>query len=146
MFGPVQWVFAGGLDWVTRWIYGPLLRLAINWRYITVALAAAVFAITLAYVMSGRMGFGLFLNIRLAFWVAVGIPTAFMGAMLLLPTAGISINLVSMFAFIVALGIVVDDAIVVGENIYEYRQKGMKFIEAAIRGPMPSGARSARCR
>ena len=76
----------------------------------------------------------LFLNIRLAFWVAVGIPTAFMGAMLLLPSAAVSINLVSMFAFIVALGIVVDDAIVVGENIYEYRQKGMRFIEAAIRG------------
>ena len=76
----------------------------------------------------------LFLNIRLAFWVAVGIPTAFMGAMLLLPQTGVTINLVSMFAFIVALGIVVDDAIVVGENIYEYRQKGMRFLEAAIKG------------
>lgn len=75
-----------------------------------------------------------FLNIRLAFWVALGIPTAFMGAMLLLPTTDVTINLVSMFAFIVALGIVVDDAIVVGENIYEYRQKGMRYMEAAIRG------------
>ena len=75
-----------------------------------------------------------FLNIRLAFWVALGIPTAFMGAMLLLPTTDVTINLVSMFAFIVALGIVVDDAIVVGENIYEYRQKGLRFLEAAIRG------------
>ncbi|MEM9059757.1 MAG: efflux RND transporter permease subunit [Pseudomonadota bacterium] len=75
-----------------------------------------------------------FLNIRLAFWVAVGIPTAFMGAMLVLPQTDVTINLVSMFAFIVALGLVVDDAIVVGENIFEYRQKGMRFIEAAIRG------------
>ena len=76
----------------------------------------------------------LFLNIRLAFWVAVGIPTAFAGAMFLLPHTDSSINLVSMFAFILALGIVVDDAIVVGENIYEYRQKGMKYLDAAIQG------------
>ena len=59
----------------------------------------------------------LFLEIRLAFWVAVGIPTAFMGAMLVLPWTGAdSINLVSMFAFILALGIVVDDAIVDGRE------------------------------
>ncbi|MEL6997554.1 MAG: efflux RND transporter permease subunit [Pseudomonadota bacterium] len=76
----------------------------------------------------------LFLNVRLAFWVAVGIPTAFMGAMLVLPSTGMTINLVSMFAFIVALGLVVDDAIVVGENIFDYRQKGMPYLEAAVRG------------
>lgn len=77
---------------------------------------------------------GMFLEVRLAFWVMMGIPTSFLGAMLFLPSFGVSINLVSMFAFIIALGIVVDDAIIAGENIYEYRQKGMGRIEAAIQG------------
>ncbi len=74
------------------------------------------------------------LEFRLAFWVMMGIPTSFMGALLFLPGLDISINMVSMFAFILALGIVVDDAIVAGENIYEYRQRGMSHMEAAIRG------------
>ena len=77
---------------------------------------------------------GLFLQIRLAFWVMMGIPISFLGAFVFLPALGISINMVSMFAFIIALGIVVDDAIVVGENIYEYHQRGMSFTKAAIRG------------
>ena len=64
---------------------------------------------------------GLFLELKLAFWVTMGIPTSFLGALLFLPAMDVSINMVSMFAFIVALGIVVDDAIVAGENIYEYR-------------------------
>ncbi len=76
----------------------------------------------------------LFLEYRLAFWVTMGIPTAFMGAMLLLPGWDMSINMISMFAFIVALGIVVDDAIIAGENIYEHMQKGMPFMDAAILG------------
>ena len=76
----------------------------------------------------------LFLEIRLAIWVALGIPTAFMGTLLLLPYTGSTINMVSMFAFLVALGIVVDDAIVAGENIYEYRQQGMNPLDAAING------------
>ncbi|MEM7497694.1 MAG: efflux RND transporter permease subunit [Pseudomonadota bacterium] len=75
-----------------------------------------------------------FLEIRLAFWVAVGIPTAFLGAFLLLPLAGVSINMVSLFAFIVALGLVVDDAIVAGENIFEYRERGLEPVEAAVQG------------
>ena len=77
---------------------------------------------------------GIFLEIKLAFWVTMGIPTAFLGAILFLPGLGVSINMVSMFAFIIALGIVVDDAIIAGENIYEYRQRGMDTVEAAIRG------------
>ncbi len=77
---------------------------------------------------------GLFLEIRLAFWVTMGIPISFLGAFLFLPSMGVSINMVSMFAFIVALGIVVDDAIVAGENIYEYRMRGMCFTQAAIQG------------
>ncbi|AQQ71559.1 Swarming motility protein SwrC [Limihaloglobus sulfuriphilus] len=77
---------------------------------------------------------GLFLELKLAFWVTLGIPISFLGAFLFLPLMGVTINMISMFAFIVALGIVVDDAIVVGENIYEYRTRGMKHIDAAIKG------------
>lgn len=77
---------------------------------------------------------GLFLEFRLAFWVTMGIPTSFLGGMLLLYALGISINIVSMFAFIIALGIVVDDAIVAGENIYEYRSRGMSSMDAAMLG------------
>ena len=75
-----------------------------------------------------------FLEYRLAFWVTMGIPTAFLGSLLLLPLFDVSINMVSMFAFIIALGIVVDDAIIAGENIYEHMQKGIPFLNAAIIG------------
>ncbi|MHC4551787.1 MAG: efflux RND transporter permease subunit [Planctomycetota bacterium] len=77
---------------------------------------------------------GCFLEFKLAFWVTMGIPTAFLGAFLFLPQLGSTINMISMFAFIIALGIVVDDAIVVGENVYEYRNRGMDYVTAAIRG------------
>ncbi|MDD4073036.1 MAG: efflux RND transporter permease subunit [Desulfobacterales bacterium] len=77
---------------------------------------------------------GLFLEARLAFWVAMGIPTSFLGALLFLPFMDVSINMMSMFAFIVALGIVVDDAIVVGENVYFYRQQGHSYMRASILG------------
>ena len=76
----------------------------------------------------------LFLDLRLAFWVTMGIPTSFLGGMLFLPLLDVSLNMISMFAFIVALGIVVDDAIVAGENIYEMRAQGKSWPEAAIAG------------
>ncbi|WP_447527876.1 efflux RND transporter permease subunit [Vreelandella sp. TE19] len=76
----------------------------------------------------------LFLEARLAFWVTLGIPTAFLGAMLFLPWVGVSLNMMSMFAFIIALGIVVDDAIMVGENIYSYREEGYSLRDAAVKG------------
>ncbi|MCM8567975.1 efflux RND transporter permease subunit [Gramella jeungdoensis] len=76
----------------------------------------------------------LFLEYRLAFWVMMGMAISFIGGMILLPVIGVSINMISMFGFLVVLGIVVDDAIVVGENIYEYRQKGMSYLQAAIQG------------
>ncbi len=75
-----------------------------------------------------------FLEVRLAFWVMMGMTISFVGGLIFLPMVGVSINMISMFAFLVVLGIVVDDAIVVGENIYEYRQQGMDFLTAAIRG------------
>ncbi|MEZ4280866.1 MAG: efflux RND transporter permease subunit [Myxococcota bacterium] len=77
---------------------------------------------------------GLFLEPRLAFWVTLGIPTSFLGAFLVLPWLGVSINMISMFAFLIALGIVVDDAIVAGENVHEYRERGVEPVLAAIRG------------
>ena len=77
---------------------------------------------------------GMFLELRLAFWVMLGIPISFMGALLLMPIFGVSINMISLFAFIVVLGIVVDDAIVVGENIYHNRTIGMPRVRAAIEG------------
>ncbi|NOQ41864.1 MAG: AcrB/AcrD/AcrF family protein, partial [Desulfuromusa sp.] len=77
---------------------------------------------------------GLFLEIRLAGWVMLGIPISLLGTMFLMPWLGLSINMISLFAFILALGIIVDDAIVVGENIYEHRQRGKPYRQAAIDG------------
>jgi multidrug efflux pump subunit AcrB len=82
---------------------------------------------------------GLFLELRLALWVMLGIPISFFGTLFLMPWLGVSINMISLFAFILALGIVVDDAIVVGENIFEHRQQGKTFIEAAIQGTTEVG-------
>ncbi|MGE4439879.1 MAG: efflux RND transporter permease subunit [Desulfomicrobium sp.] len=76
----------------------------------------------------------LFLEIRLAFWVSMGIPISIMGLFLILPGLGVSFNMISMFAFIITLGIVVDDAIVVGENIYQYREQGLSPLKAATNG------------
>lgn len=77
---------------------------------------------------------GLFLEGRLAFWVTLGIPISFAGSLLFLPPADVSINMISLFAFIVTLGMVVDDAIVVGESIYKHRSDGEGRLEAAIKG------------
>ena len=75
-----------------------------------------------------------FLRLRLAGWVALGIPISFLGAIWLMPTLDVTINMISLFAFIVVLGIVVDDAIVVGENIYTHYQKGGEGLSAAVGG------------
>ncbi len=76
----------------------------------------------------------LFLRPAVAIWVSVGIPISFMGAMSILPNLGVTLNLISLFAFIVVLGIVVDDAIVTGENIYSHIKKGVEPQKAAILG------------
>tara|TARA_B100000745_G_scaffold26786_1_gene17401 strand:- start:100 stop:3201 length:3102 start_codon:yes stop_codon:yes gene_type:complete len=76
----------------------------------------------------------LFLDVRLACWVSMGIPISFLGAFLLFPATDFTINIVTMFAFIIALGIVVDDAIISGENIYHYRQQGLPPLKAAVEG------------
>ena len=89
-----------------------------------------------AYIGLGLVFFflALFLEIRLAFWVSLGIPISFLGSFLFLSPTTFSINIVSMFAFIVTLGIVVDDAVVVGENVYFYRRQGLPFFKAAVKG------------
>lgn len=76
----------------------------------------------------------LFLHTRLAFWTAAGIGVSFVGTFIVMALVGISINQLSLFAFILAIGIVVDDAIVVGENIYAEYERGLAPMEAAIRG------------
>jgi len=76
----------------------------------------------------------LFLERRLAFWVAMGIPISMCGALAILFVTGQTLNMLSMFAFLMVLGILVDDAIVVGENVYAHRQMGKGFVQAAIDG------------
>ncbi len=86
-----------------------------------------------------------FLDLRLAFWVALGIPISVLGACALLLYVGATLNMISLFAFLLALGIVVDDAIVIGENIYAHRQLGKTFPAAALDGAhevLPSVAAS----
>jgi len=76
----------------------------------------------------------LFLELGLALWVAVGIGLSFVGTLAVMQVLGVSINVMSLFGFILAVGIVVDDAIVVGENIYSERERGVPGLLAAIRG------------
>ena len=76
----------------------------------------------------------LFLHPWVALWICVGIPVAFMGAVALMPVLGVTLNLFSVFAFILVLGIVVDDAIVTGENIYSRLKKSANGLTAAVRG------------
>ncbi|GAA6204347.1 efflux RND transporter permease subunit [Thalassotalea sp. SU-HH00458] len=76
----------------------------------------------------------LFLRPSIAFWVFIGIPISFMGAFVMMPVFDISINIMSLFGFILVLGIVVDDAIVTGENIYRHTQTAKTSLQAAIEG------------
>ncbi len=90
---------------------------------------------------NGRDGFALvllvlalFLRLRLAFWVSLGVPLSFLGTLFVMPSLGLSINLISLMAFIVVLGIVVDDAIVVGENAHTEQSRGAAPLAGAIAG------------
>ena len=76
----------------------------------------------------------LFLKPKLAFWVSLGIPISFMGGFWLMPPLDLSINMLSLFTFILVLGIVVDDAIIVGENIFQWKERGLSDVDAAIKG------------
>ncbi|HEC03932.1 MAG TPA: efflux RND transporter permease subunit, partial [Phycisphaerales bacterium] len=113
-----------GINWVINYDRSNIYR-----QRLELLLKNAFLGLTLVIIL-----LGLFLEFRLAFWVTMGIPISFLGCFLFLPMFDVTINMISMFAFIIALGIVVDDAIVVGENIYEYRQQGASALDAAIAG------------
>ena len=76
----------------------------------------------------------LFLRFRLAFWVMIGLPVCFLGAVMLMPAFGVSINILSLFAFIMVLGIVVDDAIVIGESAYTEIEKEGGGVNNVVKG------------
>jgi len=96
---------------------------------IDLLLRNGVQGITLVFII-----LALFLNFRLAFWVSVGIPISFMAAFLVLDSLDETINMISLFAFIMTLGILVDDAIIVGENIFRHHGKGKSPAVAVIDG------------
>jgi multidrug efflux pump subunit AcrB len=77
---------------------------------------------------------GIFLRPALAFWVVLGIPIAFAGGLLAMPWLGVTANMMSLFGFIIVLGVVVDDAIITGENVYMRLKEGMDPFEAAVQG------------
>jgi multidrug efflux pump subunit AcrB len=78
----------------------------------------------------------IFLNTRLAFWVAVGLPISFLGMFIFAGQFDVTINVLSLFGMIIVIGILVDDGIVIAENIYQHYEKGKKPIQAAIDGTM----------
>lgn len=92
-------------------------------------------------VRNGRSGLilvvvvlALFLRFRLAMWVAAGVPIAFAGALFMFPVFGLTISTLTVIAFIVVLGILVDDAIVIGESVHSKEVEGLSQVEAAIQG------------
>lgn len=78
----------------------------------------------------------IFLNTRLAFWVAIGLPVAFLGMFIFAPGLSVTINVLSLFGMIIVIGILVDDGIVIAENIYQHYEKGKSRVQAAIDGTM----------
>ncbi len=90
---------------------------------------------------NGLSGFGLvflvlalFLELRLAFWVSLGIPISFLGTVMLMPGLDVTVSVVSTFGFILVLGIVVDDAIMVGENIFRHQEMHGEGLRGSIEG------------
>lgn len=76
----------------------------------------------------------IFLRFRLAAWVMIGLPVCFLGAVMMMPVFGVTINILSLFAFIMVLGIVVDDAIVIGESAYSEVEQSGGGVESVVRG------------
>jgi multidrug efflux pump subunit AcrB len=120
----IQTQLPPGVDWTINRDRSDIYR-----QRLTLLLKNAGYGLILVLLLLGA-----FLELKLAMWVTMGIPISFLGAFLFLPSMDVTINMISMFAFIIALGIVVDDAIVVGENVYDYRNRGIGFIKAAILG------------
>ena len=84
---------------------------------------------------------GLFLNLKVAFWVILGIPVSFAGAFWLMPMGAVTVNVLSLFAFIMVLGIVVDDAIVIGESVFSEAKSD--FQQKRDAGEIPDGGYEA---
>jgi multidrug efflux pump subunit AcrB len=122
--GPMEASLPAGIQWAVWEDDARILadRLGLLLKNAALGLSLVLLALTL------------FLNLRLAFWTAVGIGISFIGTLAVMYVLGLSINQMSLFAFILAVGIVVDDAIVVGENIFAEREKGTRPQQAAIRG------------
>jgi len=98
---------------------------------------------TILLLKNGAMGIALvllflslFLNFRLALWVAAGLPISFLGMFIFVAHLGVTINVLSLFGMIIVIGILVDDGIVIGENIYHHYEKGKSPIKAAIDGTL----------
>ncbi len=107
------------------------------WRDSSRIVKARLGTLTRSAIQGGLLIFlllALFLRFSVALWVCIGIPISFMGALMVMPEFGATINIISLFAFIVVLGIVVDDAIVTGENIYSHLQHEKDSTQAAIKG------------
>lgn len=108
-----------------------------TWRDRSRILKARLSTLTNSAIQGGILIFcmlALFLRLSVAIWVCVGIPVSFTGAMILMPELGLTFNIVSLFAFILVLGIVVDDAIVTGESIYSRLKTEKTPLDAAIKG------------
>lgn len=94
-------------------------------------------------VKNGMMGIifviitlGMFLNLRLSFWVAFGLPASFIGMFMVMAYFGLTINMMTLFGMILIVGILVDDGIVIAENIYAHFEQGKNAFQAAIDGSM----------
>lgn len=94
---------------------------------------------------------GMFLNLKVAFWVILGIPVAFAGAFWLMPMGSVTVNVLSLFAFIMVLGIVVDDAIVIGESVYsevkaDYKQRSAagQLVDGIYQAPIDTVVRGVK--
>ncbi len=85
----------------------------------------------LAFVM---VVLGIFLSVRMAFWVALGIPVALLGTIFMLPMFGTHLDSITMTAMVLVLGIIVDDAIIIAESIHQRYEQGMAPVEAAVAG------------
>lgn len=92
---------------------------------------------------NGLLGFGIvlvllamFLHWRLAFWVAIAIPISFAGMFVVAGALGVTINVISLFGMILVIGILVDDGIVIGENIYQQYEAGVPRLKAALEGTL----------
>ena len=76
----------------------------------------------------------IFLNLKLSFWVTMGLPTSFLGGLFVMHCMGISLNMISTFALLIAIGLLMDDAIVISDNIAVHMHRGKTSIQAAVDG------------